>query len=181
VLAYVAKTVAAVAASLTTALVIQVVMSLRAPDGDAWSLAPAFSHTAGLSIAVALAVVAAWEIFRPPFSGARAAAAIAAYVALWAVMPLVIPHSRSAFETAAVLVGVASVCSTLDLRPTKLLITLAAFAAAQYALHATMRVALGPARAVLAGAIQLPVWASTVVILARIDRAFMDVFNTAER
>src|SRR5207249_6743954 len=173
-LAYIAKTVAAIVAASAAALLIQVVVSLRAPVSDAWRLAPAFPYTAGLSIAVSLAVVAAWEIRRRPFSSARAAVAIAVYVVVWAVVQRVMPQSGGAFAPAAMLVAVASVFSTLDVRPAKLLITLAAFAAAQYALHATLGIAFGPARALRAGAIQLPVWASTLVILARIDRAFSD-------
>jgi len=169
VLAYAAKTAVAIAASSSTAILIQFVVS------------PAFSYTAGVSIAVALAVVTAWEVVRPPFSAARAAAAIAAYVAVWAVVQRVVPESGGAFMSAAALVGVATICSTLDLRPAKLLITLAAFAAVEYALHATLRIPFGTARAVLAGAIQLPVWASTLVIIARIDRVFSDAFETTAR
>jgi len=151
------------------------------PDGAAWRLAPRFSHTAGLSMAIALAVITAWEIVRAPFSAARAAVAIAAYLAVWAVVQRLVPDSGSAFATAVMLVAVACGCSALDVRPAKLLLALAAFAAAEYAMHVTLSVVFGPARALLAGAIQLPVWASTLVILARIDRAFVNAFQTASR
>src|SRR5262249_18473389 len=116
-----------------------------------------------------------------PFSAARAAVAVAAYLAVCIVAQRFIPGSGGAFATAAMLVLVACACSTLDVRPAKLLITLTAFAAAEYAMHATIRDAFGPARALLAGAIQLPVWVSTLVILARVDRAFSGFFETADR
>jgi hypothetical protein len=180
-LAYLAKTAASTGASLAAALLIQLLVNLRMPDDDLWRLAPGFSHTAGLSIAIALAVVTAWEILRAPFSGPRASAAIAAYLVVWIVVQRLVPESASAFATAAVLVALACGCSTLDVRPAKLLITFAAFAAAEYLLHAKISVPFGPVRALLAGAIQIPVWASTLVILARVDRAFSHIFETAHR
>lgn len=180
-LAYLAKTSASIVASVTAALVIQVLVNVRILGGEAFRLAPAFSYTAGLSIAIVLAVVTGWEVLRAPFSAARAAAAAAGYLVLWIIAWRLVPESGSAFTTAAALVAVACGCSTLDVRPAKLLMTFAAFAAAEYAVHASIRATFGPSRALLASAVQLPVWASTLVILARVDRAFSDMFETADR
>src|SRR5262245_11097822 len=180
-LAYLAKTAASIAASLTAALLIQVLLNVRMPDAGSWRLAPAFSYTAGLSIAIALAVITGWEVLRPPFRAARAATAGAVYVAVWILARRLIPESGAAFTTAAALVSAACACSTLDVRPAKVLVTFAMLAAAEYAAHATIRARFGAERALLASAIQLPVWASTLVILARVDRAFADAFETADR
>jgi hypothetical protein len=58
------------------------------------------------------------------------------------------------------------------------LLTLAAFAAAEYALHWLLRVDFGPGRALAAGAVLVAVWASTLGIIARVDRMFFTASTT---
>ncbi len=56
-----------------------------------------------------------------------------------------------------------------------------ASAAALYGGHLLISVAFGPTLALVRSAALLVVWASTAVILARVDHAFVNVFETATR
>jgi hypothetical protein len=58
------------------------------------------------------------------------------------------------------------------------LLTLAAFAVAEYVWHQSLGVTLGPLRALAAGAILLALWISTITIVAFSDRAFVRAFST---
>jgi len=177
---YLAKIVASVIASIAAALLIQVVVNLRMEgDADVWRLAPGFSHAAGLSVAVVLALVTAWEVGRRPFNRSRAVAAIGAYAALCLLLQLVVVHKAGPFVTATLLAVLGYLCSKLGSRPAKILLTFGAFAVTQYGTHLVLRVAFGPSRAALAAAVLVAVWSSTVVILTRFDHAFVNIFDTA--
>ena len=179
---YLAKIAASIMVSVAAALLIQVLVNLRLGVGaDVWRLAPKFPHAAGLSVGVVLALATAWEIGRPPFNRSRAALAIGAYAAMCVFVQLVFAASVGAFVTATVLVGLGCLCSTLEPLPARLLLTFGVFAVAQYVTHLRLNVAFGPTRAVLAGAVLVAVWSSTVVILGRFDHAFVNLFETQNR
>lgn len=171
---YLAKIAASVIASLVVALLIEVLVNLRVEvQAEVWRLAPAFSHTVDLVVGVVLALVTAWEMRRPPYSRARAAVALSAYAAVCVVVQLVFANSVGAFVTAMVLVAVGYVCSKVERRPARLLLTFAAFAAWVFGKHLLFSVAFGPSRDLLTSAVLVTVWASTLLILARLDRAFV--------
>ena len=180
VLLYFVKIAASVIASIAAALLIQVVVNLRMEgDADVWRLAPGFSHAAGLSVAVVLALVTAWEVGRQPFNRPRAVLAIGAYAAVCLLVQLAFVHNAGAFVTATLLAVLGYLCSKLGSRPAKVLLTFGAFAVTQYGTHLLLRVAFGPGRAVVAAAVLVAVWSSTVVILTRFDHVFVNVFETA--
>ena len=177
---YLAKLTASVIASCAAALLIVALVNLRVElEAEVWRLAPGFSRVAGLSLAVALGLVTAWEVVRRPFSLSRAAVGVGVYAAVCALMQ-VVAHGAGAFLVAIVFVVIGCVCSTLPSRPIRWLLTLAAFAAAEYGVHFALSVALPPVRAALAGAILVAVWTSTASILGYADRAFVRMFDLAE-
>jgi hypothetical protein len=179
---YLVKIAASITASLAVALLIQVLVNLRVEvQAEVWRLAPGFSHAAGLSVAVVLALVTAREVVRPPFHWSRAGVAIGAYAAVCAVVQLAFAIGSRAFVTAAVLVVLGHLCSTLGPRPARLLLTFAVFAVAEYAMHFMLSVAFGPSRAVLASAVLIAVWSTTVMILGRLDHAFSDIVELSNR
>jgi hypothetical protein len=170
---YVAKIAASIIASFAAALLLVAAANVRVELAtQIWQLAPDFARAARLSLAVALALVVVTEATRPPFSRTRAAVVAGAYAAICALMQAVVAHSARAFTTAAVIVLLGYLCSRLESRPARWLLTFAAFAVTEYALHSVLSVAIAPAGAALASARLVAVWASTVVILARIDQAF---------
>ncbi len=177
---YAAKLVASVIASLAAALLIVALVNVRVElETEVWRLAPGFSRVAGVSLAVALGLIAASEVVRRPFRLSRAALAIGAYGAVCALMDLLVAHSAGAFVTAALFVVLGYLCSRLPSLPIRWLLTFVAFAAAEYVVHFAVSVTLAPSRAAMAGAILVAVWASTVVILRYADRAFVHVFDAA--
>lgn len=179
---YLAKIAASIIASLTAALLIEVLVNLRVEvQAEVWRLAPAFSHTAVVAVGVVLALVTAWEVGRPPFSSSRAAVAISAYAAVYVVVRLVFANSAGAFVTATILVALGYLCSKLEPRPARLLLTFGAFAAAVFGTHLRLRVAFGPSRDLLTSAVLVAVWASTLLILSRVDHAFVNCFEMAKR
>jgi hypothetical protein len=179
---YLAKIAASVIASLSAALLIEVLVNLRLEvQAEVWRLAPAFSHTAGLAVGVVFALVTAWEVGRQPFSRSRAAMAVSAYAAVCAGVRLVFARSASAFVTATILVALGYLCSKLESRPARLLLTFGAFAAAVFGTHLLRRVAFGPSRDLLTSAVLVAVWASTLLILSRVDHAFGNVFDPAKK
>jgi hypothetical protein len=174
---YLVKIAASIVASVAAALVIQVAVNLRVElQAEAWRLAPGFSRGAGLSVAVVLGLITVWEAARPPFNRSRAAAAIGAYAVVCLVVWLVFANGIGAFITATMLVVVGYVCSKRERRPSRLLALFGIFAAALYVNHRGVSVAFGPSRALLASAVLVAVWSSTVVILNRVDRAFVSLF-----
>jgi len=179
---YLAKIAASIVASLIAALLIEVLVNLRVEvQAEGWRLAPAFSHTAVLAVGVVLALVSAWEVGRQPFSRSRAAVAVGAYAAVCAVVQLVFAERAGAFVTATVLVALGYVCSKIEPRPARLAVTFGAFAATVFGTHLLLRVALRPSRDLLSSAVLVAVWASTLLILSRIDHAFINVFQTAKK
>jgi len=180
VLLYFVKIAASIIASIAAALLIQVVVNLRVKmEAEVWRLAPGFLHAAGLSVGVVLALVTVWEVGRRPFNRSRAVAAIGAYAAVCLLVQLAFVHNAGAFVTATLLAVLGYFCSKFGSRPAKILLTFGAFAVTQYSTHLVLRVAFGPSRAVLAAAVLVAVWSSTVVILTRFDHAFVNVFETA--
>ena len=178
VLLYLAKIAVSVVASVVAALLIEVLVNVRVEGADVWRLAPGFFYAAPLSVAVVLALVTTWEAGRPPFNRSRAAAAVGAYAAVCGLAQLVSANSIGAFVTAMILAGLSYVSSKSATRTSRLLLTFAVFAAAEYGMHLGLNVAFGPTRALVAGAVLAAVWASTVVILTRLDHAFVNIFET---
>jgi hypothetical protein len=175
---YAAKVAGSVIASFAAALLIVALVNLRVEVAtEMWRLAPGFSRVAGLSLAVVLGLIAAWEAARRPFSLCRAAAAIGAYAAVCWLMDLVVAHSAGAFLIAAVFVALGYLCSHLASRPIRWPLTVVAFAAAEYGVHFALSVTLAPSRAAIAGAILAAVWASTMIILTYADHAFVRRFD----
>jgi len=179
---YLGKIAASILASLAVALVIQVLVNLRVElQAEVWRLAPGFSHAAGLSVGVVVALATAWEVSRQPFNRTRAAVAIVTYVVVCLLVQLVFANSLRAIAMATVLVIAGYLCSRLERRPAQLLLTLGLFAATQYGSHRLINVTLAPGRAVWAGAVLVAVCASTVMILARFDHAFFNAFHTSHQ
>jgi hypothetical protein len=179
---YVAKIAAAIIASTAAALLIQVLVNVRiALQAEAWRLTAGFSRGAGISIAVVLGVITAWEAARLPFNRSRAVVAIGAYGVVGLLVPMLLPTGVSPFVFAAILVGIGYLCSKLERWPSRLIVLFGAFAAALYIDHLVLSVAFGPSRALVAGAVLVAVWSSTVVILNRVDRAFVSLFGPADR
>ena len=175
---YLAKIAASIVASIAAALLIQVLVNLRVElQAEVWRLAPGFSRAAGMSVAVVLGLITAWEVARPPFNRARAAVAITAYIVVCGLAQVLFTIGLGAFVSATVLVGIGYLCSKLESRPSRLLVLDGAFAAALYLNHLVLSVAFGPRRALLAGAVLAAVWSSTVLILRRVDRVFVSRFE----
>jgi hypothetical protein len=176
---YLAKITASIVASMAVALVIQVLVNLRVEvRNEVWRLAPGFSRATALSVAVVLGLVTVWEVGRQPFNRLRTAVGVAAYAAICAVGHLLFADSLSGLITATLLVAIGCVCSKLPFRPARLPLTLVAFAAALYAVHFTIRIAFGPMRALMAGAVLVVVWTATVLILTRLEHGFDRLFET---
>ena len=95
------------------------------------------------------------------------------------VMQRLVAHSAGAFVAATVFVALGYLCSKLPSRPVRWMMTFVLFAATEYAIHARLAIHFAPSRAALASAALVAVWASTVVILSRIDRAFAHKFDSA--
>lgn len=179
---YLAKIAASIIASIAAALLIQVLVNLRVEvQAEVWRLAPGFSRAAGMSIAVVLGLITAWEAARPPFNRARVAVAFGGYAAVCLMAQALFTTGIGAFVSAIVLVGIGGLCSKLESRPSRLLLLFAAFAAALYLNHLVLSVAFGAARALLAGAVLVAVWSSTELILTRVDRAFVSLFEPIHR
>ena len=173
------KVAASIVACVAAALIIQVAVNLRVElAAEAWRLGPEFSRTAGLSIAVVLGLITAWEAARTPFSRTRCLTAIATYGVVCLGVRLLFVPDAGAFATAVMLVVVGFICSKLEARPRRLILLVGAFAAALYVNHYLLHVTFGPVKALRAGAVLTAVWTSTVVILARVDHVFLRVFDT---
>ena len=179
---YLAKVAASVIASFAVALLIVAAFNLRLElETEVWRLAPGFSRGAGLALAVTFGLIAAWEVVRRPFSPRRAVVAIAAYAAVCGLMQLLVANSAFAFVIATVFVVLGYVCSHVPSRSLRWLLMFAAFASAEYGVHAVLSVTFPPSRAVRAAAILVAVWASTVFILRYADAAFTQLFDAAPR
>jgi hypothetical protein len=170
---YLAKIAASVVSSVAAALVIEVLVNLRVElQAEVWRLAPGFSRAAGVSVAVVLGLVTAWEVCRPPFNRSRAAVAVGAYAAVCLLVQLLFAAGIGAFVTATMLVVLGCLCARLKITPARLVLVFGAFAAVLYTNHLVLRVSFGAGRALIASAVLVAVWSSTVLILARVDHAF---------
>jgi hypothetical protein len=179
---YLAKIAASIVASVAAALVIEVLVNLRIElQAEAWRLAPGFSRAAGVSVAVVLGLVTAWEVCRPPFNRSRAAAAVGAYAAVCLLVQLLFATGIGAFVTATMLVILGCVCARLKVTPARLVLVFGAFAAVLYANHFALRVSFGASRALVGSAVLVAVWSSTVLILARVDHAFFKSLASSNR
>jgi hypothetical protein len=177
---YVAKISGCVIAATMAAILIEGIASLRvAGDVDAWSLSPRFAHTAAFGVILTLAVVAAAETARPPFAWSRALFSLGGFGIVSAGAWLLNASSAGAFATASILATI-GVCVVRNATtwPLRALLTLIAFAAAEYLRHQSLGITFGPVRALTAGAILLMLWASTMAIVAFADRAFGGAFKT---
>ncbi len=177
--AYAAKILAAAAVSIGAALLIQFLVNLRlqTPAGG-WRVAFRPPHPA-LSLGVVAGLVTVWEACRQPFSRVRAALAAFAYMAWWGVAQWWFATGARAFVTTTVLVMLGYGCSRIERPQAKWLVTFGVFAVAEYGMHLMVTTAFGPGRAIVASAILIAIWTSTVRILARADEAFGRLFETA--
>jgi len=178
---YSVKVAACVATATMAALLIEAIVSLRLEaDADAWHLSPGFAHAAQFGVVLTLALVAAAEATRAPFTWSRAILALGCYAALPAFALSVNASSVGPFVTASVLatIGIGFARTSTAWIP-RTLLTLAAFAAVEYLLHQSLGITFGPVRALMASAILLMLWASTITIVALCDRAFVSAFTTS--
>jgi hypothetical protein len=170
---YFAKIAASVVASVAVALLIQVVVSLRFQvQAEVLQLAPGFAKAAVRSVAVVLGLATAWEIGRRPFAIRRATAAVAAYAAIGFGVQALFAAGVQAFGPATLLVCLGWLCSRLERRPVKLLLTFSMFVAAIFAIHRTLSITISPANAALASAVLIAVWISTITIFSRCEQLF---------
>jgi|SRR5579864_3452961 len=177
---YLAKIAASIVASIAAALVIEVLVNLRVElQAEAWRLAPGFSRAAGVSVAVVLGLVTAWEACRPPFNRSRAAVAVGAYAAVCLMVQLLFATGIGAFVTATMLVVLGYGCARLKATPARVLLVCGAFAAVLYANHLALRVSFGASRALMGGAVLAAVWSSTILILGRVDHAFFGSLDSS--
>src|SRR5262249_11665098 len=157
----VARAAVSIAASAAAAVLIQRAVERLAAPGGARSLGPGFWRGAGLSVAVVVALVSAWEIARQPFNAVRAATA-AASCALAGAAAMSI-GAGGAITTAAIVTALGG-CSMLVARSVRPFAQVTAFAGALYGVHLWARVAFTPGRALIAGAGPVAVWSSPPVI-----------------
>jgi hypothetical protein len=180
VLFYLVKVGACIAAATMAAILIEAIASLRLEsDVDAWHLSPGFAHAARFGVVLTLALVAAAEATRAPFTWSRALLSLGCYAIVSACALWVNANSVGAFVTASFLatlgVGFTRAATAWTSR---VLLTLAAFAVTEYLLHQSLGITFGPIRALAASAILLVLWASTITIVAFSDRAFVRAFRT---
>jgi hypothetical protein len=170
---YFAKIVASVGVSVAVALAIQVAVNLRLPmEAEVLQLAPGFARAAVRSVAVVLGLATAWEIGRRPFAIRRATMAVGAYAAIGIGVQVLFAAGIEAFGPATLLVCVGWLCSRLERRPAKLLLTFSMFVFSIFAIHRTLHITISPANAALASAVLIAVWTSTITIFSRCDQLF---------
>jgi hypothetical protein len=170
---YFAKIAASVVASVAVALLIQVAVSLRFQlQAEVLQLAPGFARAAVRSVAVVLGLATAWEIGRRPFAIRRATMAVGAYATVGFLGQVLFAAGIEAFGPATLLVCVGWLCSRLERRPAKLLLTFSMFVTAIFAIHRTLHITISPANAAVASAVLIAVWTSTITILSRCDQLF---------
>jgi len=181
VLLYLAKVGASVAAAMIAATLIEALASLRLQiDANAWHLSPGFAHAAPFGLVVSLALVAAAEATRTPFTWTRALLSLGAYAIVSAGALSVNASSLGAFVAASILaaLGVAFARAAAAWA-SRALLTLAAFAVVEYLWHQSLGIPFGAVRALAASGILVMLWASTITIVAISDRAFISAFKAA--
>ena len=92
-------------------------------------------------------------------------------------MQVLYARGVEAFGAATWLVCVGWLCSRLERRPAKLVLTFAMFAGAIFGIHRTLHIVMDPARAAVTSAVLIAVWTSTITILSRGDRLFSSFSN----
>jgi hypothetical protein len=181
VLLYAAKVAACVAAATMVAVLVEAIAGLRiGSNAQAWHLSPGFGHAARFGVVQTLALVAAAEAVGPRFSWSRALTALGCYGAVVGGAVVVNPISLGTFVTAGLLatIGVGVVRITAGW-PARVLLTLAAFTAAEYQLHMWRGIGFGPMRAFASSVVLVALWGSTIGIVACGHRAFARAFGTS--
>jgi hypothetical protein len=170
---YLAKIAASVVAAVAVALILQVIFNLRVVlESEAVQLAPSFSKAAIRSVAIVLGLATAWEIGRRPFALRRAAIALGAYVAVCLGAQVLFAQGLEAFGPATLLVGVGWLCTRLERRPARLLLTFSLFVAAIVAIHRMLNITVSAAGAASSSAALIAIWISTITIFVQCDRWF---------
>jgi hypothetical protein len=186
------KLAASLVASALVALLIQAAANLR-PAGagggggaELWQLGPSFPRTALISVAVALGAVAAWESLRRPVALPRVVASGALYAVASIAVEVVSGGALGAFLSAGVLVAIACAATRLEIRPQRLAAVFLAFSVVIYGVHRAVGRApiacsaaapgggtgIALPQALLMSAALLAVWAASLAILSRCERAF---------
>jgi len=171
---YCAKLAASLIASALAAVLVQLAVNLRVGGGAAlWRLAPAFPRAAVVSIAVALGAVAAWETLRRPFAAKRGLLAVTLYALASLSVQLAFGRGGDAFLAGLLIVALGYATSRLRVRPAGLAAAYLAFSILIYGAHrAASAGAIKLLPALAMSAALLAVWAASLAILARVDRAF---------
>ena len=153
---------------------------IREREGLRRELESHFADAADSPAAVATAIVAS--------------AVIALVVQIIANMPLDSPATAAGFGhsffrsisfslmivvvlVAAWELDIESLCARLERQPLRLTLTLVALATTMLLFHAFEATPLLPAKAFVESGLDMIVWACTIAILARLDRAFAGVFT----
>jgi hypothetical protein len=179
---YLLKLAASLVASGGVALLIQTAANLRSGGRVVvWRLAPAlapsFPKSALISVAVALGAVAAWESLRRPFSAARVLSSAGLYVLASLAVQVLFGRGMEAFLAALVFLALGLATSRFETRPAGLLAAYLAFSIAIYAVHQQVGGAWSLPRALASAAALLAVWAASLTILSRLDRAFSGLLD----
>ena len=170
---YFAKIAASIVASAAVALVIQAIVSVRLQvQSEMLELAPGFAKAAIRLVAVVLGLATAWEIGRRPFAFRRATFAVSAYVVICVAVQALFAAGIEAFGPATLLVCVGWLCSRLERRPAKLLLTFSMFVAAIVAIHRSLHISISAVNAAIASAVLIAVWISTLTICSHCDQLF---------
>jgi hypothetical protein len=173
---YLGKLAASLIASALVAVAVQIAVNVRVRVGGGaalWRLAPAFPKGVMVSVAVALGAVAAWESLRRPFSPRRGLLAVALYLLASLSVQLAFGRGVAAFMAGLVIVALGYATSRLQIRPARLAVAYLAFSIFVYGAHRAATAGAMPLLPALAtSAALLAVWAASLAILARVDRAF---------
>jgi hypothetical protein len=177
---HLARIAGCIATAAIAAILIEALASLRRDGGlDTWGLSPGFAHAAAFGVVLTLALVVAAEAARAPFTWSRALCWLGCYAMVSGAGWSVNATSAGAVATAGILatitVGVLKAAATW---PSRVLLTLPAFGAAEYLRHQSLGISFGPVRALMASAILLLLWASTLAIVTFADRVFGGAFKT---
>jgi hypothetical protein len=85
---------------------------------------------------------------------------------------LLLVNATGAFSSATIIAALSYACAKTTTQTMQITSTFIAFAAAEYLLHLGLRVAFGPGRVLVASVVLLAIWACTVSVVTRVDRAF---------
>jgi hypothetical protein len=173
VLRHVARVVASCVLSVSFAVVVEALGALRgAVWTSAWWASPRFWQPAGVAVALVLGVVTLWESVRAPFRVDRAVAVIVTYAVIGLIVGDVTGAGTHAIDTATLLALLGAAGARIKKPVVRLAALFMAFASFMYISHRTLAIGFGAGRSMLAGAMLLAVWWTTVLILEWSDRAF---------